>query len=108
VAWVAATYATRPTDDATLRRFVALVRPGGPGWTAVARRAADDGQPLPGADDRWTVPQGILAMVVGSFAVYAALFAIGSWIYGRIVPAVALTALSVVASVYLVRAWGAV
>ncbi|HEX6940976.1 MAG TPA: sodium:solute symporter family protein [Longimicrobiales bacterium] len=108
VAWVGVTFLTRPTDEAVLRRFYALARPGGPGWAAVLRRAEAEGRPLPGADERWTVPQGILAMVAGCFAVYAALFGIGYWIYGRYLPAAALTAVATVASVYLARAWAAV
>ena len=37
VVWLAATYLTPPTDDATLRRFYTLARPAGPGWAAVRR-----------------------------------------------------------------------
>jgi len=108
VAWIAVTFLTRPTDEETLRRFCALVRPGGPGWAPVVRRAAAEGRPLEAAGERWTVPQGILAMLAGCFAVYSALFAIGSWLYGRFVIATALTAVAIVASIYLVRVWGAV
>src|SRR5690606_20017933 len=108
VAWVAVTFATPPADEATLRRFCALVRPGGPGWASVVRRAAADGRPLEVAGERWTVPQGILAMLAGCFAVYSALFAIGSWLYGRFLTATVLTVVAVVGAVYVVRVWGAV
>src|SRR5690606_31286884 len=108
VAWMAVTFATRPADEETLRRFYALVRPGGPGWAPAARRAAAGGRPLEAAGQRWTAPQGILAMLAGCFAVYSALFAIGSWLYGRYLVAIALTAVAIVASIYLVRVWGAV
>ncbi|MFW6201130.1 MAG: sodium:solute symporter family protein [Gemmatimonadota bacterium] len=78
VAWVAVTYMTRPTDEATLRRFYRLARPGGPGWrTIVPPTAAGDVVARPDPDADWTVPQGILAMVAGCFAVYGALFATG-------------------------------
>jgi len=107
-AWIAVTFVTRPTDEETLRRFYALVRPGGPGWAEVVRRAAAEGRPLDAAGERWTVPQGILAMLAGCFAVYSALFAIGSWLYGRYVIATALTIVAILASIYLVRVWGAV
>lgn len=105
VAWVAVTFVTRPTDEKTLRRFVQLVRPGGPGWRRVIDDAAADGITLTPQGERWTVPQGILAMVVGTFTIYAALFAIGSWIYGRSGAATMLTAASAVGAAYLVRAW---
>ena len=107
-AWIAVTFATRPTDEETLRRFYALVRPGGPGWAPVVRRAAAEGRPLEAAGERWTVPQGILAMLAGCFAVYSALFAIGSWLYGRYLVAAVLTIVAIGASIYLVRVWGAV
>jgi solute:Na+ symporter, SSS family len=108
VAWIAATFLTKPTDDATLRSFCALVQPGGPGWARVMHRAAAAGQPVPQTGTGWIVPQGILAMVAGCFAVYAALFAIGNWIYGRYPLAALLTVFSAIGAVYVSRVWGRV
>lgn len=108
VAWLVVTYLTRPTEEATLRRFCALVRAGGPGWRAVERRAAAEGEPIAGAGEGWAVPQGILAMLAGTCAVYAALLGTGLVIYGRPVPAALLFAAAVVAAVFLVRIWGRV
>jgi solute:Na+ symporter, SSS family len=108
-AWVVVTLVVRPTATATLRSFYRTARPGGPGWTAVARRAAADGEPLPTdpADD-WTVPEGIVAMTAGVLAVYAALFATGYWIYGRYALAAGLGVVAVGAAVALARIWGRV
>ncbi|MFP4624054.1 MAG: sodium:solute symporter family protein [Gemmatimonadota bacterium] len=108
VAWVAVTYLTRPTDDAVLRRFYRTARPGGPGWRAVAERAAAAGEPLPDPAADWTVPRGILAMTAGVLAVYAALFATGYWLYGRPWVAAPLTVVAVAAAVALARIWGSV
>ncbi len=108
VAWIAVTYVTRPTDDAVLRRFYRLTRPGGPGWRAVAERAARDVEPLMDTAGDWTVPQGILAMVAGCLAVYSALFATGYWIYGLFAPALLLTVVALAASFALSRVWAAV
>jgi solute:Na+ symporter, SSS family len=107
-AWLLVTYVTRPVDEATLRRFYRIARPGGPGWDDLARRAAADGEPLPDPAGDWTVPRGILAMTVGALAVYAALFATGYWIYGRTALAAALTLVSLGAAVALARIWGSV
>ncbi len=109
VAWLAVTYVTRPTDEATLRRFYRTARPGGAGWRVVAERAAAAGEPLPTdpAED-WTVPRGILAMTAGVLAVYSALFATGYWLYGRTSLAALLTAVAVVAAAGLARIWGSV
>jgi Na+/proline symporter len=108
VAWILVTYLTRPTDDATLRRFYRLTRPGGPGWRPVAERAAAEGDSFPDPARDWTVPRGILAMVAGCLAVYSALFAVGYWIYGRFATAAVLTVVAVGASVALARIWGSV
>jgi len=108
VAWVAVTFATRPTQEATLRRFYRLARPGGPGWNSVARRAEADGEPIPDPATDWTVPRGILAMTAGVLAVYSALFATGYWIYGRYGIAVLLTIIALIAAVALARIWGSV
>jgi hypothetical protein len=54
------------------------------------------------------VPQGILAMLAGSLAIYSALFAIGSWITGRILLAAVLTAIAVAGSIFVARVWARV
>jgi solute:Na+ symporter, SSS family len=108
VAWISATLLTRPADDATLRSFYRLVQPGGPGWDAVVARAHADGDELVHDGGAWIVPQGILAMVAGCFAVYSALFGIGYWIYGRWAAAALLTAIAIAGSIYLARVWGRV
>ena len=108
VAWVAVTLLTRPTDEAVLRRFYGLVRPGGPGWDRVVRRAEAEGAPLPSAGEHWAVPRGILAMVAGCFAVYSALFATGYWIYGRYALAGTLTVVAALAALVLARLWASV
>jgi solute:Na+ symporter, SSS family len=108
VAWVAVTYMTRPVDEAKLRSFYRIARPGGPGWDHIARAAARDGEPLPDPGADWTVPRGILAMTAGVLAVYSALFATGYWIYGRWTLAAVLTAVALTAAAALARIWGSV
>lgn len=107
-AWVAVTLVTRPADEATLRRFCELVRPGGPGWAPVITRAAAEGVPVRGSGEAWVVPQGILAMLAGSAAIYAALFGIGSWITGRFILASALTIVAAGGAAFVVHVWARV
>jgi SSS family solute:Na+ symporter len=107
-AWLGVTLRTDPADAVTLRRFVGAARPGGPGWRRVVAAAAAEGVALPGAGEPWVVPQGVLAMVAGSFAVYGVLFATGLFLYGRWLPALGLAAVSAAAAVYLVRVWSRV
>ncbi|HSE28435.1 MAG TPA: sodium:solute symporter family protein [Gemmatimonadales bacterium] len=77
VGWVAVTLLTPPTDAAVLRRFHDRIRPGGPGWRRIAPAAPD------GARDN--LPAAFLCWFLGVTLVYAAMFAIGSLLYGETV-----------------------
>ncbi len=105
-AWVFVTFRTRPTDHQILCRFYRLVHPGGPGWRAVLDRAIAEGDPVKVEVKGWNVPLGILCMVVGCFAVYSTLFAIGYLIYGNYYLAYLLIAVAAVSVMFLFRAWG--
>jgi SSS family solute:Na+ symporter len=105
IAWLPVTLLTRPTEEATLRRFYKLVRPGGPGWAAVLRRAAAEGQLVEEARRRWNVPIEILCMLIGCAAVYSALIATGYWIYGNGLPAFVLTAVATACTAILIVTW---
>ncbi len=75
--WVLGTWLTPPESEKTLRHFVAKVRPGGPGWKRYGTGADSAAEEEQG----WALPRGILSMLLGSAGVYAALFAVGSWLY---------------------------
>ena len=79
IAWVGITLLTSPSDMDTLTHFVAKIQPGGPGWAKVRANMQDDERLTEG----WNLPTGILCMLVGTFAVYAALFSTGYFIYGK-------------------------
>lgn len=76
VIWIATTLLTRPTNDATLDKFYALVRPAGRGWAPVAARSTLVAKPD-------SLPQAMLGWVLGCAFVYSALFGTGSYLYGR-------------------------
>jgi Na+/proline symporter len=105
VSWLAVTLITRPTEQKTLRGFYSLVQPGGPGWKAVLLRAQAENNPIDESGQRWDLPLGILCMVFGCLAVYAALFAAGAWIYMNYTQGVVLTVIAVVATVLLLKSW---
>ena len=71
--WVGVTYLTPPEDDKTLKNFVQKLELSGPGWTSFSSTNAV----------KWSVPQGVLAMVLGCVFVYSILFATGFFIYGE-------------------------
>lgn len=97
--WIVATFFTPLTDDATLRNFYRKIRPGGSGWDAVIAKAAADGEPL--EKEHGQIPLEILSMVIGCIMVYSALFATGSWIYGRVGNATFLTLVAIASGYFL-------
>lgn len=103
--WLLVTFLTRPTDEAALRRFCQLVRPGGPGWAPVLRRAAAEGQLTEQVGQRWNVPMEIVCMLIGCAAVYSALIATGHWIYGNWLPAAVLTVAAAGCTAILIVTW---
>jgi solute:Na+ symporter, SSS family len=96
VLWVATTYLTAPTDRERLVEFYRLVRPAGPGWRAVR----DEAGLAPSPD---SIPQMLLAWVLGCVCVYAALFGSGSFLYGRHAQGLVWTALFVASGWWLWR-----
>ena len=94
--WLAATFLTRPTDDATLRRFYTLARPSGPGWADV-RRAC--GGLAPSEDLR----AAFVGWVASCVFVYSALFGAGLLLMGRTSQAAIATVLLVVSGVVMWR-----
>lgn len=104
IAWVATALLTAPDDDATLRRFYERIRPGGPGWRPMIERAHAEGVLL-GGDRRWNLARELAFAAAGCVAIYAALFATGLFLYGRVGSGLAAAGLAAAASLILVRCW---
>src|SRR5437763_4042257 len=78
--WLAVTFATPPTDRATLQAFYDRIRPMGPGWNgAVSTRPA---HPRAGAT------AAFLCWFLGCAVIYAALFGTGYVLYGKVMPGI--------------------
>ena len=92
LAWVGVTLLTKPSDLKTLTHFVEKIQPGGPGWAKVRAQMNADQQEAEG----WNVPTGILCMLLGAFAIYAALFSTGYFIYGNNFAGMSLAILSLI------------
>lgn len=106
VAWLTVTLLTKPVEKDTLRSFYRLVHPGGPGWKKVIAEAEAEGVSVePKGSQAWDVPNGILCMLLGAFSVYFILFATGYYIYGNLVPAIALTVSATITVFLLTRYW---
>jgi len=105
LAWLAVTVFTKPADQKVLRDFYALARPGGPGWRHVLEAARQDGNPIATSSKPSNILTGLIAMAIGCGAVYCALFAIGSWLYGQLAQATLLTFAALLCAVMLRKLW---
>ncbi len=74
VVWIVVTYTTPAVDHEVLRRFVRKIRPAGPGWRDFTQAGA------PASDN---LPRALLSLSLGCTFVYTAMFATGSFLYGR-------------------------
>lgn len=102
IVWIAVTFLTSPEKEETLDRFYKQTQPGGPGWKTQQEKAISEGQLKP---QEWSVPSGILAMILGAILVYGCMFATGNWIYGNYTLAAGLTLAVIVAGVLLLKVW---
>ena len=85
IVWLIVTYLTKPDSEETLINFYKKTNPGGPGWKKIQSNATKKGINLKGDNDsKWSVPQGILCMIYGCFAIYSILFSTGYFIYGQL------------------------
>jgi len=78
--WLIVTFATPPTDRATLQAFYDRIRPMGSGW----KGGVTTGSATPGE----SVTAAFLCWFLGCVIIYAALFGTGYLLYGKTLPAV--------------------
>jgi len=97
VAWLTATFLTRPESPETLERFYRRARPGGAGWRAVSERLGFGREPIPGGVMSW------MNWVAGWVAVYSSLFAIGQLLVGTLLKAVVFAAVAAAAFALIAR-----
>ncbi len=105
VIWIAVTYVTQPETKEILQQFYKRTQPGGPGWNKVVKEAKDNGVEIVDSNKGWSVPSGILAMLVGCVLIYSVMFTTGNLIYGNYSDALILLIVSVVSGVILVKLW---
>ncbi len=101
VGWVVVTYLTPPEKQEVLALFCSKIRAGGPGWRKIEAASNIKNEAF-----GWDVPMGLLCMMVGCLAVWTALFGVGYLLYGRMALGAALSVISVVATVSLMRLAG--
>jgi len=99
VAWIVATFVTRPEPATVLDSFYERVRPGGPGWMRVSTRLGYGRERIPGGARAWS------NWVAGLLAVYGTLFGIGKVIFGEYVAGAVLLGIAVLAFGWISRSF---
>jgi SSS family solute:Na+ symporter len=103
--WLLTTFLTPAESKEVLRSFYIKIQPGGPGWKKVIDAADKDGVNLEEGDQGWTVPSGIVAMLLGCLMIYSVMFATGYFIYGDYQLALPLSVLAIVSAYFLIKTW---
>jgi len=103
--WLLTTFLTPAESKEVLRSFYTKIQPGGPGWKKVIDAAEKDGVNLEEGEQGWTVPSGIVAMLLGCLMIYSVMFATGYFIYGDYQLALPLLVLAVVSAYFLIKTW---
>ena len=98
VVWLLVTFLTPAEDKQVLNSFYEKTNPSGPGWKKII---GDEQIKREG----WSVPTGILAMLLGLAMIYCSLFATGYFIYGNIQLAVVLTLIAIISAYLLSKVW---
>ena len=96
--WITVTYLTPAEKKDVLLNFYKKTSPGGPGWKAVV---GDEYSKT----EAWSVPSGILALILALIMIYSLLFATGYFIYGNIVLAFLFVAFALISAYFLNKIW---
>lgn len=105
IVWIVTMLMTKPESQETLETFYEKIQPGGPGWNKIISTAENSGRNIADTNKSWTVPDGIIAMMLGCLMIYGLLFATGNWIYGNFGSATFMTLLSIGAGFALSKIW---
>ena len=96
--WLVVTFLTPAENNKVLLNFCKKTNPGGPGWkTIVGNEQIERGG--------WSVPSGILAMLLALIMIYCLLFATGYFIYGNLQLGGILTIIALIAAYLLSNVW---
>ena len=105
IIWLITTYLTQPDSKEVLYSFYQKIQPGGPGWKKIITDAKSENIELQNQREGWSVPAGILAILLGCILIYSCLFATGFWIYGKTTNALLLSVTTVVSGFLLIKVW---
>ena len=105
IVWIIVTFMTQPEESDVLEKFYKKTQPGGPGWNKIVNEANTNGNNIVDTKEGWSVPSGILAMLVGCVLIYSVMFTTGNFIYGNYTNAFVLLGVSVISGLILIKLW---
>ena len=105
ILWLLITFITPSEDESVLRAFYKKTQPGGPGWAKIVDKARKEDVELLDDNKTWSVPAGIIAMLLGCSMIYSIMFCTGYFIYGNLRLAFPLLALAIVSGYLLIKIW---
>jgi Na+/proline symporter len=106
VVWVLVTLFTNPDSSETLINFCKKTNPGGPGWKKIKNEALKKNIVFNDESEKgWSVPLGIICMMLGCFAVYSILFSTGYFIYGEINNGITFLVIGLSFAIFLKHNW---
>ena len=98
VVWLVVTFLTPAEDKEVLLSFYKKTVPGGPGWKAIVGNEQIK-------NEGWSVPSGILAMLLALAMIYCLLFATGYFIYGNLQLGGILMFIALISAFLLSKVW---
>ena len=98
IVWLVVTFSTPAENKDVLLSFYKKTIPGGPGWKAIVGNEQIK-------SEGWSVPSGILAMLLALAMIYCLLFATGYFIYGNLGLGGGLTLISLFSAYLLSKVW---
>ena len=105
IVWVFVTYLTKPETKTVLQNFYKKIQPGGPGWSKIINEAEADNIDIIDNQEGWSVPSGILAMLIGCVLIYSVMFATGNLIYGKYTDSLILFGVAFMSGIILSKLW---
>lgn len=105
IVWIVVTFLTKPETDTVLQNFYKKTQPGGPGWKKIIDKAKKQGINLVDTNEGWSVPSGIIAILLGCCLIYSAIFATGYWVYGQTNKAILITCITIISGILLAKTW---
>jgi SSS family solute:Na+ symporter len=99
IVWLTVTFLTSPEPDDVLEAFYRRVRPGGIGWTRIARLSGFGNEGIEGGVLPWT------NWIAGIVAVYATLFGIGKIVFAETSTGIVMLAIAAAAFYWISRSF---